>query len=86
MGEGTMAGDRVTTDQVTGTVPMRVSKQIRAHALVRGCSMSDIVREVMVEWVENNPVDLDMLMRELGMLEDQHADEKADAENNHGAG
>ena len=81
-----MAGNGSTTDQVTGTVPMRVSKQIRAHALVRGCSMSDVVREIIVEWVESNPVDMDMLMRELGMLEDTHANEKADAANNHGEG
>lgn len=55
------------TGQVTGTVPVTVEKQVRAHTLMRGCSMSDIVREAVEEWTVNHPLDRDALLAELGL-------------------
>lgn len=66
-GEGTMAIVREDSDQVTGTVPVQVGKQVRAIALLRGVNMSQVVREAVVEFVQNHPVDRDALLRELGL-------------------
>lgn len=72
------------TGQVTGTVPVQVERQMKAHALMRGCPVSDLVREAVLEWVDHHPLDREKLLRELGLLEDTHADEIADARNGHG--